>query len=324
MKITDLRAIYPSRSLAIRLGAAGILTIGAFLTNVSFLGWGLFFIFAVLIVPFGRVRGFLFAFVPYAAAWFIFTALRSIADETILAKTLNANAAEFERWLFGGQLPTVMLQDRYFEQLNLHWWDYTLTGIHWSYFIMPHAVAVYVWLRHPKVFRQYIVSTLLCLTIGLLIYFLIPTNPPWMAPDSTASPASPWVYRVMTDVGATLGGGLYEAGYKVIGESNPIAAMPSMHMAITFLILFPVWQVRRSMGIAALVYGLLMGLALIYLGEHYFIDIAVGAMIATYSWFASGAWLNRIAPVAMRNRRGEWYIGDAADQQPSERVHSAA
>src|SRR5262245_60903214 len=101
-----------SRGVGIRLLLGAILIVVAQATNLSFLGWGLFVIFAVLFVPIGRACSFLFSFVPYAAVWFIFTFLRSLADETILAETLNTRVSQLERWLFGGQLPTVTLQDR--------------------------------------------------------------------------------------------------------------------------------------------------------------------------------------------------------------------
>jgi membrane-associated phospholipid phosphatase len=286
----------PTRNIGIRLLLGAILIVVARATNPTFLGWGLFVVFAVLFVPIGRARSFLFSFVPYAAVWFIFTFLRSLADETVLAETLNTRVAQLERWLFGGQLPTISLQDRFFDLEAMHWYDYFLTGIHWSYFIVPHAVAVWLWLRRPQLFRHYLSALALSLAVGLCIYFLIPSDPPWLAPEPINSPSAATVYRVMAAVGEQLGGGLYEASYEVIGESNPIAAMPSIHMAITFLIVFPLFRAGRWWGIAALVYCGLMAYALVYLGEHYVVDVAVGIAITTYAWVAAGTWMNRVAP----------------------------
>jgi membrane-associated phospholipid phosphatase len=285
-----------SRSLAIRLILGALLVAIALLTNLGFLGWGLFLVFAVLFVPVGRARSCVFSFVPYAAVWFIFTALRSLADETRLAKTLNTNVSRLERWLFNGQLPTVILQDRFYDPTHLHWYDYFCTGVHWSYFIIPHAVAVWLWLRRPQLFRHYLSALTLLLSVGLCIYFLIPSNPPWLAPEPINSPSAAPVYRVMEAVGKQLGGGLYNASYRVIGESNPIAAMPSIHMAVTFLIVFPLFKAGRVWGFLALAYAAIMGYSLIYLGEHYFVDVTVGVLITTYAWFAAGTWMNKVAP----------------------------
>lgn len=289
-----------SHSLGIRLGLSLALIVVSYNTNRSFLAWGLFVIFALLVVPGGRGKSFTFSFVPYAAIWFVFTAGRSLADETILARTINTKVANLERWLFGGQLPTIIMQDRFFDPTHLRWWDYALTGVHWSYFIAPHAVAIYTWYTNPTFFRQYLTAMGLLMANGLCIYFLIPANPPWLAPEPINSPSAAVVYRVMESVAKQLGGGLYNASYKVIGESNPIAAMPSMHMAATFLIVFPAFAVSRRWGILALIYSGFMGLALMYLGEHYFVDIVAGCLVTSYAWYATDVWLRRVAPAMGR------------------------
>lgn len=286
--------------MTIRMSASLVLIVVSLLTNRSFLGWGLFVIFAIMVVPLGRARSFLISFVPYAAVWFIFTALRSFSDETILARTLNTQVAQLERWLFSGQYPSVMLQDRLFDPNNLHWYDYATTAVHWSYFLIPHAVAIRVWHKNPALFRHYLSAMTLLLAVGLCIYFLIPSNPPWLAPEPVNSPSAPLIFRVMENVGKQLGGGIYNASYKVIGESNPIAAMPSIHMAITFLIVFPAFHAGKRWGIAALLYATAMGYSLIYLGEHYFVDIIAGCLITIYGWVAAGTWLKRVAPALSR------------------------
>ena len=279
-----------------------LITVAAF-TNRSFLGWGLFVVFGVLFVPVSRARSFVLSFVPYGAVWFIFTALRSLADETTLARSVNLRVAAFERFLFDGQLPTVTLQHRFFDPDRLHWWDYALTGVHWSYFFIPHLVAIRLWQRHPPLFKHYLASMTMLLAVGLGIYFLIPSNPPWMAGEQFNSPAAPTVLRVMQPVAETLGGGIYQASYRVIGESNPIAAMPSIHMAITFLLVFPALRFGRRWRILAVCYAASMGLALVYLGEHYVVDILVGMAVTAYSWYTAGAWRRRLALLAEHRKQ---------------------
>lgn len=287
----------PSRNTLIRLGISLAIVVLSFFTNRTFLGWGLFATLAILLVPIGRARSFLLAFVPYAGVWFIFGSLRSLADETTLASTVNTQVWRFERWLFGGSLPTIRLQERFFDLEQLHWYDYFLTGIHWSYFIVPHAVAVWLWHRDVRRFRQFLGAMSLLLAVGLCIYFLIPSDPPWLSPDPINSPSAVQVQRVMEPVGEQLGGGVYSASYKVIGESNPIAAMPSIHMAITFLLVFVGRDAGKRWFLLSLAYSFFMGLALVYLGEHYVIDVTVGMIVAAYGWFASSTWLMRVAPV---------------------------
>ena len=282
-----------SRELWIRLAIAAAIVVVSLFTNRGFLLWGLIATLAVLVVPTGRARSFIASVVPYASVWFIFTFLRSLADETILAQTLNTKVPQFERWLFGGELPTIRLQDWLYVPGQIHWWDYYFTFVHWSYFIIPHAVAAWLWWKHKRLFQQYLGALTLLLAAGLLIYFIIPTNPPWMAPESIDSPGAPVVLRIMEPIGKELGGGLYQAGYRIVGESNPIAAMPSIHFAVTFLLVWAARQHDRVWYLLSWFYAFSMGAALVYMGEHYVVDIVVGGLVTTYSWFAAGAWLSR-------------------------------
>ena len=288
-----------TRSMGFRIVFAIGIVVASIFMNRSFLGWGLFAVLAVLVVPVGRARGLAAAFVPYGLVWFIFTFLRSLADETVLAKTLNTKVPSFERWIFNGELPTISLQSKFYTVHDLAPWDYYFTFVHWSYFLIPHTVALYLWWKHPARFRHYLAAMTMLLTVGLLIYFLIPTNPPWMAPEAVNSPGAPFAERIMEPIAKSIGGGLYQASYKVVGESNPIAAMPSIHFAITFLMVWVAKDSGKFWSILAWIYALSMASALVYLGEHYVIDIVVGGLVTSYGWFAAKAWLARVAPIMM-------------------------
>jgi len=282
-----------TREFWIRIAIGIGLIVLSLFTNRSFLIWGLIATLAVLIVPTGRARSFIASIVPYASVWFIFTFLRSLADETVLAQTLNTKVPQFERWLFGGELPSIRLQADFYDPGVIRWWDYYFTFVHWSYFIIPHVVAAWLWWKHKRLFQQYLGALMLLLTTGLVIYFIIPTNPPWMAPESIDSPGAPVVLRIMEPIAKELGGGLYQAGYKIVGESNPIAAMPSIHFAVTFLLVWAARTRARPWYVLAWFYAISMGVTLVYLGEHYVVDVVVGGLVTTYSWFAAGAWLSR-------------------------------
>lgn len=282
-----------SREVLIRILIGIGLVVVSLYMNRSFLGWGLIALLAVVFVPTGRARALIAAVVPYATVWFGFTFLRSLTDETLFAKTLNTKVAQFERWAFDGELPTVRLQAAFYHPNNLHVWDYYFTFVHWSYFIIPHAVIGWFWWKNRDKFLHYLGALSILLFLGLLIYAIIPSNPPWMAPDSINSPGSPVALRIMEPIGKQLGGGLYQAGYKVVGESNPIAAMPSMHFAVTFLLVLAARGHGKWWEIASWFYAVSMGLALVYMGEHYVIDVLVGGAVTTYSWYVVGAWLRR-------------------------------
>lgn len=112
--VTSRFRIRMTPELWIRIAIAIALVVVSLFTDRQFLLWGLIASLAVVFVPTGRARSFIAAIVPYATAWFVFSFLRSFADETILAKTLNTKVVEFERWLFGGELPNIRLQANLF------------------------------------------------------------------------------------------------------------------------------------------------------------------------------------------------------------------
>ena len=291
-----------TRHMAVRIGVAILLVVVSVFTNRSFLGWGLFAVLAVLLVPHGRARSFLRAFVPYAAVWFLFGFLRSFADATRHAQIVNTKVASLERWLFNGELPSIRLQVAFYSPGDLKWWDFYFTFVHWSYFLIPHGVAIWLWWREPDRFRRYLSAMTILLSLGLIIYFAIPSNPPWMAPESVNSPGAPTVLRSMEPIARQLGGGLYQAGYEVVGESNPIAAMPSIHFAITFLLVCVAANQRKRWRMAAWFYAFSMAAALVYMGEHYVIDIVAGALVTSAGWALAQAWIVRVRPVFMPRR----------------------
>ena len=79
----------------------------------------------------------------------------------------------------------------------------------------------------------------------------------------------------------------------VIGSG--ISAMPSMHVAITALLVLMGWRFSRWAGIAASAYFVIVVVASLHLGWHYATDDAFAAVGAVVIWFASG-WVTRLSP----------------------------
>ena len=119
---------------------------------------------------------------------------------------------------------------------------------------------------------------MLCFYTGLLASFLVPTAPPWLAAQH-GDIAS--VHRIFQDM---VGSGAHSSAGSAVGQ-NDVAAMPSLHMAITVVIALFAWRCDRRLGVLGAVYAASMGFALVYLGEHYVVDVLAGIV------FAAGAWV---------------------------------
>jgi len=281
------------RGLLIRFGIAAVVVTAITLVNSAFIGWGTAVTAAILAVPTSRFRSYTLAFMPYAFAWLVLSVLRAFADETAVALRTE-QVIDIERWLFFGTIPTIWLQERLFDPTRIAWYDYLTTFIHWSYFVIPHILGVIIWRRSPELYRRYLMTTILTMGIGLVVYFLSPAAPPWLTADRAPQQD---IFRVMANVGRSLNSSLYDRTYSVLGDPNPVAAMPSLHEAITFIVFLFATKFGWRWGVAAFIYAVAMAFSLAYTGEHYVIDTLVGAGIATYAFYFSGFWLKITAPL---------------------------
>jgi membrane-associated phospholipid phosphatase len=96
----------------------------------------------------------------------------------------------------------------------------------------------------------------------------------------------------MDYVGAELHGGTYDSLSESLGEPNSVAAMPSIHMGVTFAMALWAWTRYPRLAASFLIYSVLMGAALVYLGEHYVADILAG-MVCAAAVFAVAVWAFR-------------------------------
>jgi membrane-associated phospholipid phosphatase len=66
--------------------------------------------------------------------------------------------------------------------------------------------------------------------------------------------------------------------YSVFG-GNPLAAMPSLHFATSVMAALLLAEVGPVQGAAGFAYATTLGFALVYLGEHYLVDLVAGAAL---------------------------------------------
>ena len=89
--------------------------------------------------------------------------------------------------------------------------------------------------------------------------------------------------------------GLERRGEGVIlhGVGNPVAAMPSLHAGITFLIaIYGIQRLRTPWRWLLALYPLLMSTALVYYAEHYVVDVLAGALLAVVVLVGCQLWEN--------------------------------
>jgi membrane-associated phospholipid phosphatase len=88
----------------------------------------------------------------------------------------------------------------------------------------------------------------------------------------------------MVEVGEDTWGSAWPKMYNALG-GNPWAAMPSLHFATSAMAAIKLSEAGRVEGAVGWTYALTLGLALVYLGEHYVTDLLAGAgLVAAVRW----------------------------------------
>jgi membrane-associated phospholipid phosphatase len=208
---------------------------------------------------------------------------------------------DFDRFVFFGETPTEWLQARLIQPGVVRWWDVAFTLIYTSYFIVPFAVAGVLWARDRLAFLGYTRRLVSLSLAGLATYIAFPAAPPWMAAEMGLINQ---VHRSTSDGWTVIGGGT--AGLFSEGQAgvNLVAAVPSLHSAISALVAMFLWsRARPFLRPLLLLYPLAMALTLIATGEHYFFDVLLGWLYAGAVMAAWGWWERRRA--APRGVAGE-------------------
>jgi hypothetical protein len=190
-----------------------------------------------------------------------------------------------DRVLGLGELPSVRLQrslSRVGPDGAEEWsaLDRVLVWAHWSWFFVPHGTVAFVLLRHPTRFPRAAAMTYAVFNIGASVYWLAPTAPPWYAASLEANGGHepPAVRRMMVEYGEFFWRDGWGSLYSVFG-GNPLAAMPSLHFATSVMAALLLAEVGPLAGALGFGYAATLGFALVYLGEHYVVDLLAGAAL---------------------------------------------
>ena len=207
---------------------------------------------------------------------------------------------DFDRFLFFGTTPTQWLQAHVNNPKVVNWLDVAFTLIYTSYFIVPFAVAGFLWTRDRLEFLRFSRRIVTLFAAGLATYIAFPAAPPWMAADMGLLHG---VARTTSDGWQVIGGRTVELFDEGQATVNLVAAVPSLHSAFTMLVALFLWpRVYRPLRPLLVLYPLAMGLTLMATGEHYFFDVLVGWIYAGGVMGAWTWWERRRQRVTVRGR----------------------
>jgi PAP2 superfamily len=181
-----------------------------------------------------------------------------------------------DRVIGGGELPNVRLQKALAGLGRRNAVDRILSWVHWAWFFEPHGALAWILARHPEHFARSARQMSAVFDLGCAVYMAAPTAPPWWASEEGHTDAE--VRRIMVEVGEEEWGKAWPVLYDTLG-GNPWAAMPSLHFATSLMAALLLAETGTVEGAAGWTYVAALGFALVYLGEHYVIDLLAGAAI---------------------------------------------
>jgi PAP2 superfamily protein len=197
--------------------------------------------------------------------------------EALLERVRIDYPVKIDRALGLGATPTQRLQHLFARPDHIRPHEKPLVWAHWIWFLVPHTALAYVLAFHRDQFPRAAAQTYAVFDLGTIVYWSLPTAPPWYAAkegrlDDGRFPA---VRRMMIEYGEQFWKSGWQPLYSFLA-GNPLAAMPSLHFATSVMAAQVLADTGPVAGAVGWTYAITLGVALVYLGEHYLVDLVAG------------------------------------------------
>lgn len=145
-------------------------------------------------------------------------------------------------------------------------------GLH--VFLIMVAIVLF-WFKDRVVYRGYTYSMILTSYLALLTFVIFPSAPPWFvgAAKNLLVVGDKMLPSALQSVQAVL----------LSGESDIFAAFPSLHAAYATLFSVFMFKLGRKYGFVSLPIVGGVYFSIIYLGQHYLVDLLAGIAYALFS-----------------------------------------
>lgn len=225
-------------------------------------------VLALLVVAaaLGRGKQFIFDFVPFLLLFFAYEVMRGFASKTGFEPH---DISPLERALFGGRVPTLVLQHAFYHPGQVGPLDLLTMGFYFLHFVLPIAVGFVFWLGSREHYWRFVGALLLMSFLAFVTFLFFPSTPPWLQyPQEVVKISNETIQNLHVDY-------LISPIYKNL-DPNLYAAFPSLHAAYPTLAAVYAWARYRRLAYALCGWSACVWFSIVYLGEHYVVDVLFG------------------------------------------------
>lgn len=229
-----------------------------------------------------RTRTFLLDWIPFLFILISYDFLRGFADN--LGQRVNfLGLIEAEQKIFG-MIPTIELQRLFYQGNTISWIDYLSSILYFLHFALPLSFGFILWLYNRSHFKQFVTGILLLSYSAWITFLIYPAAPPWLAGNKGYLPK---VYKIIDTTISVFPDKWDLPTIYHNFNPNPVAAMPSLHGAYPLLVFLFALRFFKYKALPFILYVLGVWFSLVYLGEHYVVDIIAGAIYAIIFYFVA-------------------------------------
>ena len=235
--------------------------------------------------------------IPFVAIALAYELIRGY-QAAITAMVHVVGVIDVERWLLGGTVATAILQAAFPPTHPPGIVATAATVLYVLHVPLPIVVAAFLWFRHRPVFGDWVAALLLLSVAAFITYVLLPVAPPWWAADHGFIPGpggrplitylQPPAFAAIVNSAGLDGHALFALAF---GDISPdrLASFPSIHAAYPFLAYLFARRVLGRWRWAVLAYAFAAWFSIVYLGDHYLVDVLGGiAYAAAAYWLVAG------------------------------------
>ena len=228
----------------------------------------------VIAVAMGRGLSFIADWGPFVLLFLAYEAMRGFAAKTGFSPH---DLSGLERAVFGGTLPTLVLQHALYHVESVSPQDVVAMFFYFMHFPLPILVGFVFWLRSREHYRRFIAALLLMAFLAFLTYLFWPSAPPWYQFQEGKVPDSQVVHKILNETVDKFWGASYFVS-PIYSHLNPnqFAAFPSLHAAFPALAAVYAWARYRALALVLAAWTGAVLLSIVYLGEHYVVDAIDG------------------------------------------------